>query len=105
MDERNVTIDRQSLYEEMWSDPMTVVAQRYGLSDVGLAKICRKLFILVPWRGYWAKLAAGRTLKRKPVDLHHGSTHLSRIFAKGVNPGDLLPTSFNHDVMTSNLGH
>jgi hypothetical protein len=30
-------------------------AQRYGLSDVGRAKICRKLRVAVPYRGYLAQ--------------------------------------------------
>lgn len=33
---------------------------RYGPSDVGLVKICKKLGIPVPPRGYWAKVKAGR---------------------------------------------
>lgn len=60
-------VDRQTLYEEVWSDPVTIVAERYGLSDVGLAKICRKLRIPLPRRGYWAKVKAGRTMPRMPL--------------------------------------
>lgn len=60
-------IDRESLYLEVWADPVTVVAQRYGLSDVGLAKICRRLSIPLPSRGYWAKVKAGRVMKKIPL--------------------------------------
>ncbi|GAB1394670.1 hypothetical protein MASR1M60_28340 [Rhodocyclaceae bacterium] len=60
-------IDRESLYLEVWTDPVTVVAQRYGLSDVGLAKICQKLTIPLPTRGYWAKVKAGRVMKKMPL--------------------------------------
>lgn len=60
-------IDRESLYLEVWADPVTVVAQRYGLSDVGLAKICRRLSIPLPSRGYWAKVKAGRVMKKMPL--------------------------------------
>lgn len=38
---------------------MRSLAKEFGLSDVGLAKICRGLQIPVPSRGYWAKRAAG----------------------------------------------
>jgi hypothetical protein len=58
-------LDRQKLYDEVWSDPVSIVAQRYGLSDVGLAKICRKLRIPLPGRGYWAKVKVG---KKEPVN-------------------------------------
>ena len=40
--------NRERLYEEVWSEPVIVVAKRYGLSDVGLAKICKKLDIPRP---------------------------------------------------------
>lgn len=34
-------VSREALYEEVWTDAVTVIAPRYGLSDVGLVKICR----------------------------------------------------------------
>lgn len=61
------TVDREALYLEVWTHPVVVVAQRYGLSDVGLAKICRNLAIPLPSRGYWAKVKAGRVMKRVPL--------------------------------------
>lgn len=60
MKEGRQKVERETLYEEVWSDPVTVVASRYGLSDVGLAKICKRLQIPLPRRGYWAKLKAGQ---------------------------------------------
>ncbi len=60
-------VNRNSLYAEIWADPVTIVAQRYGLSDVGLAKICRKLSIPLPSRGYRAKVKAGRVMKKIPL--------------------------------------
>ena len=58
--EDSTEVSRQQLYEEVWADPVRVVAKKYGLSDVGLAKICRKLRIPLPGVGYWAKLRAGK---------------------------------------------
>lgn len=60
-------IERVALYEEVWSEPVVVVAARYGLSDVGLAKICKRLQIPLPRRGYWAKLKAGRKVSKAPL--------------------------------------
>ncbi|WP_455279022.1 hypothetical protein [Cupriavidus necator] len=60
-------VDRATLYDEVWTDPVTVVATRYGLSDVGLAKICRSLAIPLPSRGYWAKVKAGGVMRRVPL--------------------------------------
>ena len=39
---------RQQLYELVWSQPMRTVAARMGISDIALAKMCRKANIPVP---------------------------------------------------------
>jgi len=36
------TLTRQELYDFVWSTPMTKLAKDFGLSDVGLAKICER---------------------------------------------------------------
>lgn len=33
---------RQELYDLVWAEPMKTVSARFGLSDVGLAKACRR---------------------------------------------------------------
>ncbi len=51
---------RSKLYELVWSKPMTKLGAELGISDVGLAKACRRHAIPVPPRGHWAKLQAGK---------------------------------------------
>ena len=34
------TEERQSLYDEVWAEPVVVVAKCYGLSGVGIATLC-----------------------------------------------------------------
>ncbi|MGE8152038.1 hypothetical protein ACQKP5_12405 [Pseudomonas vancouverensis] len=58
--------DRALLLEQVWTDPMTAVALHYGLSDVGLKKLCARLQIPTPMRGYWAKFKAGKRVPSKP---------------------------------------
>jgi hypothetical protein len=58
--------NREQLYEEVWSEPMQKVARKYQLSDVGLAKVCKKLNIPKPGLGYWAKKAAGKPIPKRP---------------------------------------
>lgn len=58
---------RQELYELVWSEPMAQLAKKFGLSDVGLAKACRRVVVPVPERGYWAKLRAGKQVTRTPL--------------------------------------
>lgn len=59
-----IVYKRDELYEAVWSEPVRQVAQRNNISDVALAKICRKLNVPLPGRGYWARKAAGQALKR-----------------------------------------
>lgn len=51
---------RQQLFDLVWGSPITSVAKTIGVSDVWLAKVCKKSGIPVPPRGYWARLKAGR---------------------------------------------
>ncbi len=60
-------ITRETLYDEVWSEPMTTVAQRYDVSSNYLARICEQLSIPRPGRGYWQQLAAGKTVEREPL--------------------------------------
>jgi hypothetical protein len=38
---------------------MSSLAKRYNISDVALGKVCRKLLVPVPPRGYWARVEHG----------------------------------------------
>ena len=60
-------INRKALYVRVWAEPMLRVAKEFGLSDVGLAKICRKHKIPHPSRGYWARREAGQSPGRTPL--------------------------------------
>ena len=62
-----IIYQRGVLYEEVWAEPMRDVAVRYGVSDVALAKTCRKLGVPVPGRGYWAKHKVGKAPERTPL--------------------------------------
>lgn len=58
---------RTELYTLVWSKPMIHLAREFGLSDVGLRKICVKHSIPTPPLGYWAKLAHGKPVKQTPL--------------------------------------
>jgi hypothetical protein len=55
------------LYRLVWEAPVSEVATRFGVSDVGLAKACRRANIPLPARGYWAKTEAGISLYPAPL--------------------------------------
>src|SRR2546428_7307541 len=58
-DGRRHEVHREELYAQVWSEPMVRLAKRYVVSAVALAKVCRKLDIPVPPRGYWRRLETG----------------------------------------------
>ncbi len=61
-------VARTTLYDLVWSVPMSKLAKQLQLSDRGLAKICARENIPVPPRGYWAKLQYGKPVGRPPLD-------------------------------------
>jgi hypothetical protein len=72
-------LDRDKLYAEIWAAPAVVVAERYGITSTALAKICRKLGVPVPGRGYWVKKSFGRKLPRPPLPSSVSSPQTYRI--------------------------
>jgi len=62
-----IVVTREQLYEQVWTIPTQTLAKQYGISDVGLSKICRRLNVPKPGLGYWAKVDAGQTPPRTPL--------------------------------------
>ena len=48
-------LTREQLYERVWQKPIRELAAELGISDVGLAKACRKSSIPLPHQGHWLK--------------------------------------------------
>lgn len=57
-------VTRESLYEQVWSTPMTKIGERYGVSSSYLARVFTSLNIPRPPVGYWAQVAAGKANAR-----------------------------------------
>ena len=62
-----VILTRAQLFERVWTTPRLRLAQEFGISDVALAKLCRRRRIPCPPRGYWAKRAAGQSPVRRAL--------------------------------------
>lgn len=60
-------LTREELHEKVWSMPGSKLSEEFGLSDVAIAKRCKKLNVPRPSRGYWAKVQAGRKPRRVPL--------------------------------------
>ena len=72
------TWNRQELYEKVWQFPLRKLAAEYRISDVGLAKICRKLDIPLPGLGHWTKIACGHAIPRPPLPAMEAASVLLR---------------------------
>lgn len=59
--------DRKTLYNEVWSAPITRVAQKYSVSDVAIHKTCKSMNIPTPPAGFWAKVRAGKKVEIIPL--------------------------------------
>lgn len=104
-----VSVSRQTLYEQVWARPMRTVAVDYGISDVALAKICKKLDVPRPGVGYWNRLQHGHRPPRLllPPRRHDvpaeaeivGAVSASPPLAPGpppVYPAVLVPETLTH---------
>jgi hypothetical protein len=67
MADETIRLTREELYEKVWVRPLTLLAKEFGLSDVGLAKACKRLKIPLPGRGYWAKKKPEQEISRPPL--------------------------------------
>jgi hypothetical protein len=59
--------NREELYAEVWEMPLVKVAAKYNISAVALGKVCRKLQIPLPGRGYWTKKEFGKPVEKSPL--------------------------------------
>ncbi len=62
-----MSVPRAKLYEEIWSDPITKVSTRHGVSDSYLIRVLKNLNIPRPPRGYWATVATGNNPEKPPL--------------------------------------
>jgi hypothetical protein len=86
MNWERVSFNRATLYEQVWSQPMTKLAKSYGLSNVGLAKICVRLNVPRPGLGYWERLRRGQKPRRPPLPPRPADTPEEYVSERRVKP-------------------
>jgi len=64
---QTVSLTRQELYEKVWMTAVSRLAGEFGMSDVGLRKVCIRYEIPLPPLGYWAKKQHGKKVKKAPL--------------------------------------
>src|SRR5258706_5826841 len=70
-----IVLSREDLYELAWSKPISELSKDFGISDVGLAKRCRRLGVPLPGRGYWARVDAGQKPYRPKLPQREPQRH------------------------------
>ncbi len=61
-----VDILPDQLWDFAWSAPMRDLADKVGMSDVGLRKALRSYGVILPPQGHWNRVHAGRNVETRP---------------------------------------
>ena len=109
--EKQIKISRTDLYERVWTTPLRTLAKEFGLSDVGLAKLCRRHGIPLPGRGYWVRMQFGKKQERTALpDAKDATAETiviiapeSRSYEKDLPPGpsSILTFKFRREIAES----
>jgi len=67
MSTTKIFLTREILYQKIWETPATKLAEKFGISDVALGKICKKLDIPKPPPGYWSRVQFGYKITIPPL--------------------------------------
>ena len=83
-DGEEIRIDRVTLFDLVWSKSMVQLAKEWRISDVGLAKACRRLQVPLPGHGHWAKTRAGMRVRRpKLPEIPEGEAEEIVVWSRG----------------------
>lgn len=64
-------LSREALYARVWERPLAEAAAALGLSRTGLAKMCERLDVPCPPRGYWSRRRKGQAEPAPPLPASH----------------------------------
>jgi len=100
-------VSREDLYALVWQKPMSRVAPDFGITGNGLAKICRKIDVPYPPRGYWAKKEYGKpvivTKLPKQKDGIPNGVHIRPSPKKTVHPPIVMEVTKRARDKTKNI--
>jgi hypothetical protein len=112
MTKTRIRLTRAELYEKVWATPVRTLAKEFGMSDVGLAKICRKHDIPVPPLGYWRKTETGHKMVQSPLPPANNGLETLDIYVRERLPPELaalaaepaaeiaIPVELSHELVT-----
>lgn len=77
-----ITFSREELYEQVWSTSTLQLSKKFGISDVAIAKICKKHKIPKPSLGYWNMSEKDQADMKKPLSKADGPEEKIKIYTK-----------------------
>ncbi|MDQ2084783.1 hypothetical protein RA307_31780 [Xanthobacteraceae bacterium Astr-EGSB] len=82
-------LSREELFALVWEKPTSEIAKERGVSDVAISKLCSRLQVPKPPRGYWARVQSGQTPRLPPLaafrdELDRKRREAVRVRAAGV---------------------
>lgn len=86
-----VRLSRDELYDLVWSTPLSRLAHDFDVSDVALAKWCKKLNVPRPGVGYWAKVQAGHRVTKRKLPKATKDLPTAIYINRIVHPSDAQP--------------
>ena len=98
-----IALSRKDLYRRVWSEPLSAVAKDFGLSGSALAKICNRLLVPYPARGYWVKVAAGQKPPRAALPVAPEKTSNEIVFSKARAPSRRMRTRLDPQARRNQL--
>ena len=85
-----VELTRESLYDKVWAKSAVQLAKELGISDVAIAKMCKKHHVPKPPLGYWARIQHGQKVRRPALPkLNKDESEVVR-FQRWQSPEDKL---------------
>ena len=93
MKSQEIIFKREELYKQVWIAPVVHLAKEYGLSDVGLRKICKKMNIPLPNSGYWVRKQMGKAVDVPPLPALGEYLESYRFFKKEKQKKPEIPLS------------
>lgn len=89
---KQMKLTREEPYEKDCQKPTVKIAEEFGVSDVMIAKFCRKMKIPKPLLGYWRKIETGAKIKPAPLPKATDNTK-QYVFVNMITEDDIVKRS------------
>jgi hypothetical protein len=87
-----MSVSRETLYEEVRAEPLLKVAARHNVSSSFLTRVCRRMNVPCPPRGYWIRKPDGLRSKVPPLPSPEPGDELAWVRDGGAVPRQPYPS-------------